>query len=206
MSENPRAEYFDGIAEQWDGWECQATLAARLDAGLAELGVGADETVVDVGCGTGNLTRALLARLSAAGRVIAVDISPRMIAVARAKVADPRVEWRCADARRLPLPDGGAHRVLCYSVWPHFEDPRAVARELERALRPGGRLHVWHLLPRARINEIHAGAGEAVRHDLLAPGVETAGLLAEQGFAVDAVVDDQARYLISATRRGCSPR
>jgi len=46
------------------------------------MGVNPDETVLDVGCGTGNLTGALLARLSATGRVIAVDISPRMIEVA----------------------------------------------------------------------------------------------------------------------------
>jgi ubiquinone/menaquinone biosynthesis C-methylase UbiE len=202
MTDDPRTAFFDGIAEKWDGWEDLPALANKLAAGLDELGVGRDELVLDVGCGTGNLTRALLGRLSEDGRVVAVDISPRMIEVARRKVADARALWRAEDARDLSLPDGSCDRVICYSVWPHFEDPPAVAAELRRVLRPGGHLHVWHLIPRAKINEIHASAGEAVRGDVLLPVVETAALLERAGFEVEAAVDDEERYLITAKKTG----
>jgi ubiquinone/menaquinone biosynthesis C-methylase UbiE len=198
MTENPKTAFFDGIADRWDGWEDLAAMNAKLAAGLEELGVGADETVLDVGCGTGNLTRALLGRLSPAGRVVAVDISPRMIAVARRKVSDPRVAWHAADAARLPLGDASCDRAICCAVWPHFDDRAAAAVELRRVLRPEGRLHVWHLVPRGRVNEIHASAGEAVRRDALAPADETARLLAGLGFAVTAAVDDGLRYLVTA--------
>ena len=200
MSVNPRVEFFDGIAEKWDGWEDLPALAGKLAAGLDEMGVGPGEVVLDVGCGTGNLTRALLAHLSPAGRVVAVDISPRMIAVARAKVADARVAWHAVDARRLPLADASCDRVICYSVWPHFDDREAVAGELRRVLRPGGHLHVWHLSARARINDIHAGAGPAVRHDVLAPVGETAALLAGAGFDVVTADETAERYLVSAVK------
>lgn len=200
MSVNPKVAFFDGIAERWDGWEDLELLATRLDAGLATLGVEPGESVVDVGCGTGNLTLALLRRLSPAGRVLAVDLAPAMIAVARRKVSDPRVTWHVGDALRLPLADGAADRVLCCSVWPHFDDPAATAAELRRALRPGGTLDVWHPLPRARVNAIHADAGEAVRRDVLPPAEETARLLAGLGFRVARTIDDATQYLVSAAR------
>ena len=200
MKVNPRTAFFDGIAEKWDGWEDLDSLAKKLGDGLEELGVAPSETVLDVGCGTGNLTRALLGRLSAAGRVVAIDISPRMLEVARAKVADTRVAWHVADARRLPLADALCDRVICYSVWPHFEERDGVARELGRVLRPGGHLHVWHLIGRARLNEIHASAGEAVRSDVLPPAEETAGVLGYSGFEVSVVDEQEGKYLVTGRK------
>jgi demethylmenaquinone methyltransferase/2-methoxy-6-polyprenyl-1,4-benzoquinol methylase len=197
---NPRTAFFDGISELWDGWDDQAEVARKLSAGLQALGVGAEETVVDVGCGTGNLTRALVGRLSPAGRVHAVDISPRMIERARGKVPDPRVSWHVEDARRLSIADPRANRVLCCSVWPHFDERHEVARELQRILKPGGALHVWHLLPRERINEIHAGAGESVRADVLEPASQTAELLAAVGFSIVTASESEAGYLVTAVK------
>ncbi len=133
----------------------------------------------------------------------AVDISPRMLEVARSKIADPRVTWHLADARSLPLADASCDRVVCYSVWPHFDDRHAVAVELRRVLRPGGSLHVWHLSGRERINEIHASAGEAVRHDLLGPVSETAAVLGAAGFSVHTAVEGPERYLVTAVLPGC---
>jgi len=200
MTANPRAAFFDGIADKWDGWEDLEVLRQRMAAGLREIGLGPGETVLDVGCGTGNLTLALLDHLSPAGCIHAVDLSRRMIEVARAKVADDRVSWYVEDATRLPLAVASCDRVLCFSVWPHFEDRRAVTTELMRILRPGGSLHVWHLSGRQRINEIHATAGEAVRGDVLPPAGETADLLAAMGLRVTAAVDAADRYLVTAVK------
>jgi len=200
MTENHRTAFFDTIADKWDGWEDLPALERKLADGLEELGVRADERVVDVGCGTGNLTRALLSRLSQKGQVFAVDISPRMLEVAKQKVSDPRVSWHPTDARRLPIGDAACDRVFCYSVWPHFEDRAAVATELGRVLTPGGSLHVWHLIPRERINEIHAGAGEAVRGDVLPPAAETAELLAAAGFRIVTASESDGRYLVTAVK------
>ena len=96
-------------------------------------------------------------------------MSPRMIEMAR-QGARPASGVARGGRPVLPLPDESCDRVICYSVWPHFDDRAAVAAELGRVLRPGGSLHVWHLGSRARVNAIHASAGEAIRHDVAAPG------------------------------------
>lgn len=198
---NPRSAHFDAIADKWDGWDDLVVLRKRLDAGLAGFGLGSGETVLDVGCGTGNLTLALTRALGKDGRVVAVDISPRMIETARAKVQDPRVTFHVADAERLPLPEASCHRIVCFSVWPHFVERDAVARELARVLRPGGQVHVWHLASRDTINAIHASAGEAVQGDILAPATETAACLTRAGLEVTTVIDDADGYLVTARSR-----
>ncbi len=200
MTDNPRAAFFDAIAKQWDGWEDLPVLMERLGAGLDAFGVEPGESVLDVGCGTGNLTRALLDRLSDAGRIVAVDLAPRMIAAARRKVSDPRVEWHVVDARQLPCADASCDRVICYSVWPHLDERPAVARELARVLRPGGRVHVWHLISRERVNQIHAGAGEAVCRDHLPPASQTARLFADAGFRITTAVETADSYLVTAVK------
>jgi demethylmenaquinone methyltransferase/2-methoxy-6-polyprenyl-1,4-benzoquinol methylase len=197
-----RRAFFDGISSKWDGWEDLARLQQRLAAGLDEFGLEPDETVLDVGCGTGNLTLALTRKLSNRGRVVALDLSPGMIEQARRKVPDARVAWHVGTADSVPLPDGSADRAILYSVWPHLEHRERVVAELARILRPARPAHVWHLSSRHRINEIHAGAGEAVRHDVLPVAAETARVFAAAGFVVTSTVDDDDRYLVTAVSPG----
>lgn len=204
MNDGAKRTYFDGIADKWDGWEDPEVLAGRLGSVIDGMGLEPHETVVDVGCGTGNLTCVVLARLSTAGRVAAVDTSTRMLEVAKRKIRDPRVEWINVDAVHLPLTDESVDRVLCYSVWPHFDSPAAAAAEFMRVLRPGSLLHIWHLASRQRINEIHAAAGEAVRGDLLPEAAVVSRLLQEEGFTVTEARDDRERYLVTAKKRPSS--
>lgn len=101
-----------------------------------------DETVVDVGSGTGLLTLALAERVE---RVWAVDISPSMCEYLRAKTASAQltnVEVVAASAVSLPLVDCFADLVVSNYCFHHLdEDGKSQAlAEVRRVLRPGGRL------------------------------------------------------------------
>ena len=102
------------------------------------------ERILDVGCGTGGETRALAPRLGAAGRLVGVDRSATMIAVARERAAglDLPVEYRVADAHRLPFADGAFDACYATSVLMLVDEPRQVLAEMARVIRPGGRLVV----------------------------------------------------------------
>ena len=104
------------------------------DEAIAAVAEVAPERVVDVGCGTGDLTERLAREAEVP--VVAVDLSPRMAALAGARGL-PALN---ADIACLPFPDGSFDAVLANRVLYHLPDLDAGLAELARVLRPGGRL------------------------------------------------------------------
>jgi ubiquinone/menaquinone biosynthesis C-methylase UbiE len=125
----------------------RALTLAEVPLTLGWLGPGVTDAVVEVGCGTGRITRPLARRC---GQVWALDHSVDSLRVARAKVGDSRVQFIQADAGYLPLRPGIADRALSCQMLEHL--PTAALREravaaAARVLKPGGRFVVsayWH--------------------------------------------------------------
>src|SRR5262245_8220944 len=101
---------------------------------LARAAASPEERLLDVGCGTGIVARVARERLGPAARISGVDVNAHLLKVAR-EVA-PDIEWREADAAKLPFSDGAFDRVLCQEVLQFVSDRRAAARELRRVLAP----------------------------------------------------------------------
>jgi len=124
----------------WD-----ATTYERLAAPLTAMGTDVldrlvlrgDETVLDAGCGTGNVTRVLLERLPR-GRVIAVDAAPSMVRQAR-ELLPAEVDVRQADLLELRL-DEPVDAVLSTATFHWIEDHERLFANLHALLKPGGRL------------------------------------------------------------------
>jgi SAM-dependent methyltransferase len=109
------------------------------------------ERVLDAACGTGVVARAARSRVGATGKVTGVDLNPGMLEVARAVVGEARqsIAWREANLEALPFTDGAFDVVLCQQGLQFCPDKAAVAAELHRVLREGGRLalSVWRDIP-----------------------------------------------------------
>ena len=113
------------------------------------LGVKAGERALDVGCGSGVVTRDIARRVGPAGRAIGVDPSPQFLAVARELAEGAglggRVEFREGSALHLPFPDGAFDVAVAVTVLSHTPGGENAIAEMARVVRPGGRVGVLDL-------------------------------------------------------------
>jgi len=103
------------------------------------------EKALEIAAGTGVLTRALTARLSARASYTATDLNQPMLDYAASQQPAGRTTWRQADALALPFEAGAFDLVCCQFGAMFFPDRRLAYREAKRVLRPQGHLlfNVW---------------------------------------------------------------
>ena len=99
---------------------------------------------LDVGCGTGALSEALLAG-AAPVSLVGVDQSTAYVAAATARLDDGRAMFEVGEATALPVPDSSIDQVVCGLVLNFVPDVAAALREMRRVLVPGGTAtaYVW---------------------------------------------------------------
>ena len=127
--------FFDQVAATDDYDVFQPRAKQRIvDAFVRLAGVAPPAHVLDVGCGSGTFTGLLLAR---GYRMSGIDISSKMIALARHKFAD--IAFHEGDAENLPFGNNEFDALLLSGLLHHFPDQRRLAAEVFRVLKPGGR-------------------------------------------------------------------
>lgn len=173
------ADYFAAHAVEWDQLrkilgdpaQVEHELCAALDG---DLGV-----MLDIGTGTGRIAELLFER---AAHITALDRSPDMLALARARLQDlppERVELVQGDFTALPFADAAFDTVTLHQVLHYAQMPERVLGDAARVTRAGGRIAIVDLAPHTReeLRDIHAHArlgfaDEAIAH-----------MLGEAGFA-----------------------
>jgi SAM-dependent methyltransferase len=101
---------------------------------------GGELTVLDLGCGSGRLLEILADEGGPGLRLVGVDFVPEQIARARVRLGEAPVALHCAEARDLPLASASVDRVLVHMGLALMQPLEATLSEIDRVLRPGGRL------------------------------------------------------------------
>jgi len=120
-------------------------VAAREQLLLA--GLGAGMSALDVGCGSGAVTRAMARICGPGSRVAGIDLSDQRLALARdfAQREGLEIGFLPGRAERLPVADGGFDFVWSRFLFEYLPDPDAALAEMARAARPGGTVAVADL-------------------------------------------------------------
>jgi len=181
----PRRAFFDIWSRVYDLAPVQAAIYHPVhDAVLQELRAHPARRVLDVGCGTGDLTARLRHELGA-DLVAGCDFSGGMLEQAAARTR--RVQWLQGDAAHLPCNDGSFDAVVSTEAFHWFPDPDAALHQFHRVLAPDGRALVALVNVRvpATSRLAHAGSqalGQPARWPTRA---EMAERVRAAGFAVD---------------------
>jgi ubiquinone/menaquinone biosynthesis C-methylase UbiE len=130
-------DYFELVSPQWDVMRKSFYGEEVRDAVLNAARISPDDTVLDVGAGTGFLTEAAA---KIARKVIALDFSRGMSDEAISKLGKGKVEFRIGNVERMQLPDSSINVVIGNMVLHHCPHPKAAVAEMSRVLKPGGRI------------------------------------------------------------------
>lgn len=144
-------EFFNNWANKWDDYshgDCKL-----ISKYISLLGIGEKDKILDVACGTGVVTEIL--SNSTASEIHAVDISEKMIELARQKINSRRVEFYAAD-----FLDGcfsGFNSMIMYNALPHFMDRNKFAECVSDAVKKDGKVLICHGVGKDKINSCHKG-------------------------------------------------
>jgi hypothetical protein len=117
--------------------------------------------VLELACGTGSVTRQLLAHLPSDAQLIATDLQPDMLDIAKISVAQrhlstPNVTWEIVDMTHIPHEDNRFDLIVCQFGLMLVREKQKALTEMHRVLRPGGRLlfSVWSAIVHNQIWDI----------------------------------------------------
>ena len=191
MNKSDVIEFFDNCASWWDEdmIRNEAVICKILDNG----GIGENQHILDVACGTGVLFPDYLTRKVAS--VTAIDISPEMVKIARQKF--PQVQVVCGDVETTEF-DRVFDAIMVYNAFPHFPEPARLIETLSKLVRKGGRLSIAHGMSRAALIKHHERASK-VSIDLLEENA-LAELL-RPWFDVDIIISNEEMYQVSGIRK-----
>lgn len=187
-------DFFDRLAPGWDAEMIRNNTVIHTI--LDNAGVMAGKAILDVACGTGVLIPDYLAR--GADSVTAIDISPKMAAIAREKFPQENVTVLCGDVEQT---DFGRQFdcVVVYNAFPHFPDPERLIRCLTTHLKPGGILTVAHGMSREKIDAHHHSSAQHVSNGLMC--AEDLAELFEKYLSVTAMISDESMYQVAGKKR-----
>ncbi|MFJ9358201.1 class I SAM-dependent methyltransferase [Streptomyces mirabilis] len=190
-------EFFTARAADWDARFPDDGPAYA--AAVGELGLREGDRVLDAGCGTGRALPPLRAAVGPSGVVVAADLTPAMLAAAVRAGRHRDGQLLLADVTALPLCMESLDAVLGAGLIAHLPNPAENLRELARVVRPGGTLALFHPIGRAALA---ARQGRRITPDDLRAEANLRPLLAASGWDMTSYVDEDARFLALATRRG----
>lgn len=195
-----RQEFFNNIAVSWDERFQTQGLADFLSQLVPTFQLKQGQRVLDVGTGTGILIPFLLEAVGSTGHVTAVDFAEKMVEICNSKYASlPNVNVAVQQVEKLDFPSESFDAATCFGLFPHLENKEEALTQLNRVLKPGGKLIIAHALSSKEIKAHHRNAA-VVAHDMLPDEAGMKRLLKQAGFTEVYITDELGSYVCLSTK------
>ena len=186
--------FFDRLAPGWDADMVRSD--EIINTILDNAGVTEGKEILDVACGTGVLIPDYRKRKAAS--VTGIDISPKMVELAREKFPQPEVRILCGDVETTDFRKQ-FDCIVAYNAFPHFPDPERLIKTLSGLLKPGGTLTVAHGMSREKIDAHHHGAASHVSNGLM-PAEKLAAIFGKYLTVITVLSDDRMYQVVGENK------
>ncbi len=192
MDKKDIINFFDDLAAGWD--DEQLNKDEIIEKILDNGGVEAGKDVLDIACGTGTLFP--FYRERNVRSVTGVDISPKMVKIAKSKF--PETEIICGDAEEYNF-GKKFDIIMIYNAFPHFPNPERLIKNLSEYLKENCRFTIAHSMSRAEIISRHQKRAAKVSLEL--PTAEDLAESLKPYFNIDIIISDNEMYQVSGTKK-----
>ena len=162
MNKQDIIKFFDECAPSWDDNMIRSDKI--IGTILDNCAVSKGKDILDVACGTGVLFSDYLKR--DVHSVTGIDISPKMVEIAKSKFHNENIKIICGDVETLEC-NQLFDCVVVYNAFPHFPDPDALIKKLSSLVKTGGSVTVAHGMSKKAIDMHHSKSASKVSSGLM---------------------------------------
>jgi demethylmenaquinone methyltransferase/2-methoxy-6-polyprenyl-1,4-benzoquinol methylase len=161
---------------------------------LDSLELAGELSILDIGSGNGVLAPYLINEKHLPKKLVHLDIAEQMLFELNKKYSSVSRSV-CADGAVLPFANNSFDRVICFSVFPHFDDKPGVLTEIKRVLKPGALGTIAHVDSSDTLNKMHKSLESAVAGDMLPPVQRVKKMIAKAGLKPLKTEEHEGLYL-----------
>ncbi len=192
-------DYFDNAADSWDNRFQTPKLLSFLEKLVPQFELKAGQYVLDVGTGTGVLIPYLVKAVGESGSVNAIDFSEEMVKKCKTKYSHfKNVHIDVRNIEDATYPTEFFDSVICFGVFPHLENKEKALQNINRMLKPSGKLVIAHALSSEELKIHHQKVSKHVAHATMPKKPEMKQLLEQTGFIETHIRDEPGSYLCVA--------